>query len=297
MSNQIIVVDPLERLDLLKSLASEVRLRILALLARGGPRNVNEVAAALGLPQSTISSNIQVLVEAGLVQTRAEKGRKGSQKICRSTFSELLIAFKETSPGGGNGTIDVEMPLGLYTRCEVSAPCGLCSGEGIIGLLDVPDTFLDPDRMRAGLLWFTHGFVEYQFPNNAKLSGAVPRALELSMELSSEVPGTSKNWPPSVRRSRLRASSASPCTIKARPTRTLRRCVPRSCSPSTTSAKTWSTRSRRHIAGAARHGKSSARPRTSCTLAVGVLPVGPSWPRSLALWPLCRWSPAFSFRA
>jgi predicted transcriptional regulator len=140
---------------------------------------------------------VQVLVDAGLVQTRAHKGRKGSQKICHSTFSELLIAFKdEAAPAGG--TIDVEMPLGLYTRCEVSAPCGLCSGEGIIGLLDVPDTFLDPDRMRAGLLWFTHGFVEYQFPNNAKLAGTTLAALELSMELSSEVPGTAKNWPSDI---------------------------------------------------------------------------------------------------
>jgi predicted transcriptional regulator len=198
MTNQIIVVDPLERIDLLKSLASEVRVRILELLTRGGPRNVNAIAGALGLPQSTISSNIQVLVDAGLVQTRSEKARKGSQKICRSTFSELLIAFKDANPGSGNGTIDVEMPLGLYTRCEVSAPCGLCSKTGVIGLLDVPDTFLDPDRMSAGLLWFTRGFVEYQFPNNAKLSGAAIAGLELSLELSSEVPGTSRDWPSDI---------------------------------------------------------------------------------------------------
>ena len=46
------------------------------------------------------------------------------------------------------------MPLGLFTNCEVSAPCGLCSTEGVIGLLDVPDFFLDPDRVagRAGLV-------------------------------------------------------------------------------------------------------------------------------------------------
>ena len=48
---------------------------------------------------------------------------------------------------------------------EVSAPCGLCSSDGIIGLLDVPDAFLDPERMKTGLLWFTRGYIEYQFPN------------------------------------------------------------------------------------------------------------------------------------
>lgn len=198
MSNQIIVVDPLERIDLLKSLASEVRVRILDLLNRNGGRNVNQIAEGLGLPQSTISANVQILVDAGLIQTKSQRARKGSQKVCYSTFSEVLIAFKDRSRSQNDGPIEVAMPLGLYTRCEVTAPCGLCSSEGVIGLLDVPDTFLDPDRMRAGLLWFTRGFVEYQFPNNATLAKATVGALELAMELSSEVPGTSRDWPSDI---------------------------------------------------------------------------------------------------
>jgi predicted transcriptional regulator len=68
----------------------------------------------------------------------------------------------------------------------------------VIGLLDVPETFLDPDRMKAGLLWFTRGFVEYQFPNNSKLTGTAVGALEVSFEASSEVPGTSTNWPSDI---------------------------------------------------------------------------------------------------
>jgi predicted transcriptional regulator len=197
MTKEMLVIDPIERIDILKSLSSEVRVRILRLLKRSGPRNVNQVAEELGLPQSTVSSNIQVLVDAGLVQTRSQKARKGSQKLCHATFTGILVAFKE-EPTAAGAAIEVEMPLGLYTRCEVSAPCGLCSREGVVGLLDVPDTFLDPDRMRAGLLWFTRGFVEYQFPNNAKLAGAPLAALELSLELSSEVPGTSKDWPSDI---------------------------------------------------------------------------------------------------
>lgn len=198
MTNQILVVDPLERQDIMRSLASDVRVRMLEHLTRQGPRNVNQVAAELDLPQSTVSSNIQILVDAGLVQTRSEKGRKGSQKICHSTFTEMLIAFKDPTPPQAANAIEVAMPIGLYTRCEVSAPSGLCSPEGVIGLLDVPDTFLDPDRMRAGLLWFTRGFVEYQFPNNAKLAGVSVQAVELAVELSSEVPGTSKDWPSDI---------------------------------------------------------------------------------------------------
>lgn len=198
MTSQIIVVDPLEKLDLLRSLASEVRIRILELLHKKGPKNVNQVADELGLPQSTVSANIQVLVDAGLIETRSQKARKGSQKVCYPIVSEILIAFKDRGAAQGLDVIEVAMPLGLYTRCEVSAPCGLCSKDGVIGLLDVPDTFLDPDRMRAGLLWFTRGFVEYQFPNNATLANARVEALELALELSSEVPGTSKDWPSDI---------------------------------------------------------------------------------------------------
>lgn len=196
MTKEMMVIDPIERIDILRCLASETRVRILRLLQQGGPRNVNQVAAELGLPQSTVSSNIQALVDAGLVETRAQKARKGSQKLCHSTFTELLIAFKDRP--AALGAIDVEMPLGLYTRCEVSAPCGLCAPDGVIGLLDVPETFLDPDRMRTGLLWFTRGFVEYQFPNNAKVAATPLAALELSLELSSEVPGTSRDWPSDI---------------------------------------------------------------------------------------------------
>jgi len=197
MSNKYLVVDPAERLDLIKGLASEVRVSILKLLGTQGAKNVNQIAEELGLPQSTISSNLQVLEKVGLVITRTQKARKGSQKVCQSVFSEILVAFNDSHAEGAED-LEVAMPLGLYTRCEVTGPCGLCSADGVIGLLDVPDTFLDPGRMKAGLLWFTRGYVEYQFPNNAKLAGKSLTAIEFSMELSSEVPGTSADWPSDI---------------------------------------------------------------------------------------------------
>lgn len=198
MSRNFLVVDPEEGIEVLKGLASPVRVRILKLLHVSGPLNVNDIAEALDLPQSTVSSNVQILEEATLIRTETQKARKGNQKVCHSTFDEVLVMFKEDiSPLRANA-IEVAMPLGLYTSCEVSAPCGLCSSEGIIGLLDVPDTFLDPDRMKAGLIWFTRGFVEYQFPNNAKLSKSEIESIEFALELSSEVPGTSADWPSDI---------------------------------------------------------------------------------------------------
>lgn len=198
MSRNFLLVDPEERPDVLRGLASPVRVRILKTLHLKGGMNVNDIAAELDLPQSTVSSNLQILEEAGLVRTETQKARKGNQKICRAVFDEVLVMFKEDVAASRPDIIEVAMPVGLYTSCEVSAPCGLCSPDGIIGMLDVPDTFLDPDRMKAGLIWFTRGFVEYQFPNNAKLSHKTIESLEFSIELSSEVPGTSADWPSDI---------------------------------------------------------------------------------------------------
>lgn len=198
MSRNFLLIDPEERPEVLKALASEVRVAILKLLHIEGAMNVNDIAAKLQQPQSTVSSNMQTLVEAGLVRTETQKARKGNQKICHSLFDEVLVMFKEDIRPLKANVIEVAMPLGLYTSCEVSAPCGLCSTEGIIGLLDVPDTFLDPERMKTGLIWFTRGYVEYQFPNNARLAQQKINSMEFSIELSSEVPGTSADWPSDI---------------------------------------------------------------------------------------------------
>lgn len=197
MTGKVLVIDPVERQDLIKGLASEVRINILKLLRKGGAKNVNQIAEQLALPQSTVSINLKILEDCGLIYTESQRAKKGSQKLCHSAFQEILISF--TEPVAENrDMIEVSMPIGLYTEFEVTSPCGLCSKDGVVGLLDVPDTFLNPDRMKAGLLWFTRGYVEYQFPNNTLITKAKPKALEFSMELSSEVPGTDANWPSDI---------------------------------------------------------------------------------------------------
>jgi predicted transcriptional regulator len=110
----------------------------------------------------------------------------------------VLVMLRDEVSGVNANTIEVAMPIGLYTSCQVSAPCGLYSSHGIIGVLDALGTFLDPDRMNAGLMCFTRGFVGYQFPNNARHVGKVVTALEFWLELSSELPGTTSDRPPDI---------------------------------------------------------------------------------------------------
>ena len=192
------VIDPDKDHVALKGIASPSRVSILRLLHRHGGMNVNDIARRLGLPQSSVSSNVQVLEEAGLLRTESQKAKKGSQKICHAIYDELIVSFRDSEALIDPNQIEVSMPLGLYTNSAVTGPCGICSPEGVIGLLDVPETFLDPERMKASLLWFTSGYVEYQFPNNAKLTGDGIDAIEFVMEISSVVPGTLSDWPSDI---------------------------------------------------------------------------------------------------
>lgn len=184
--------------EAVRSLASPLRLDILRLLRERGPMNVNDIGQALGLPQSTVATNVQMLERSSLLRTETVKARKGQQKICSTPFDEIVIRLAPPPVEQRENVVEVAMPIGLYTGCSVSAPCGLCSVEGVIGLLDVPDHFLDPGRMQAALIWFSRGYVEYKFPNNARLMQAGIEAIEFSLEISSEVPGTNLDWPSDI---------------------------------------------------------------------------------------------------
>jgi predicted transcriptional regulator len=188
---RIMVIQLPQDLRALKGLASDVRLRILEVL-RKGEKNVNEIKDALKLPQSTIAINIQQLEEARLIETRSLKAAKGTQKICSALYDEFVLQFSE--PVTAKDAIEVEMPIGLFIEYRVSPPCGMCSKEKIIGFLDTPASFLEPERVKAGLLWFEKGHVVYQFPNNALYQKKPVRRLEVTAELSSETPGTNPQW-------------------------------------------------------------------------------------------------------
>ena len=191
-----LVINPLEDISKLKALASEPRIQMLDLL-RDRTLNINEISDSLHLPQSTVATHISILEDAGLIVTESVKAKKGNQKLCSPSFREILIQFPEKHNNEKN-YIEVEMPIGIFTDCQVTAPCGLCSYDKIIGLLDIPDSFLNPERMKAGLLWCGSGSFEYKFPNNTMYESKKLSKLELSMELSSETPGTNSNWPSDI---------------------------------------------------------------------------------------------------
>lgn len=194
--NNMLMINPRQDVHILKALASEVRVKILSAL-QNGPMNINDLARVLGIPQSTAATNVQVLEQCGLVESEMQKATKGTQKVCRTSYSEYIVQFLD-APVRRDDVITVEMPVGLYVHCSISPPCGLCSTRKVIGYLDDTGSFLEPDRVKAGLIWFEKGSVQYQFPNNSYSGDRTVRKVEVSMELSSETPGTNQDWPSDI---------------------------------------------------------------------------------------------------
>lgn len=190
--DKILIIHPKQDIHIMKGLASEIRIDILKCLIKE-EMNINALSEYLNLPQSTVATNVQMLEKCGLINTRIIKGVKGNQKICCCEYSQFVINLKREAEFTKN-TVRVEMPIGLFIDYKVSPPCGMCSSTQVIGFLDSPESYLEPDRVKAGLLWFEKGFVKYKFPNNAFSQKREIKKMEISMELSSETPGTNPDW-------------------------------------------------------------------------------------------------------
>lgn len=180
---------------MLKALASVPRLRILQMLSDEG-RTVNEVAEALSLPPSTAAAQIKVLEDAGFVRSELQPASHGLQKVCARTYDNLTLQLPYLPDTPSNST-EVSMPVGAYTSFEVTPTCGLASHAGLIGYLDDPPSFYEPDRIHAGLVWFRSGYLEYTFPNRLQ-KGSTLTSLLVSMEICSEAPLHNDNWPSDI---------------------------------------------------------------------------------------------------
>jgi len=181
--------------QILKGLASNKRIEILRYLA-GRSCSVNEIAAALDMPTSTATMHINLLEKAGLIRTELKPATRGVQKVCFRLYDQVVMAL----PGGerpSENTIDISMPIGAYVDCRVTPTCGLASETNIIGHFDDPDTFYDPERFRAQLMWFKQGYVEYRFPNRLP-PHATLESIQISMEVCSEAPLHNPDWPSDI---------------------------------------------------------------------------------------------------
>jgi len=194
--SRVLLVEGDEVLHVTKALASETRQAMLGLLT-DQVLNVSELAAAMNMPHSTVSFNINQLQAAGLVSVEIEPGTRGTQKLCAKRYDEVRIRLPGAAVESAQNVISVSMPIGSYRHVEAKPSCGLVSEHKIIGLLDNPRSFFEPEHVHAQLLWFAEGYVEYAFPNNLPY-GTRATSLDLSMEICAEAPGFNPDWPSDV---------------------------------------------------------------------------------------------------
>lgn len=180
-----------------KAISSEVRLEILKCLVTKS-MTISELASAFYLPMSSMCLHIKILKEAGLITVSPRPGIHGSQKLCGINAASIsLDIFAHTSKQSRKPPVLVHMPIGHYTNCDIHPPCGIVTANQYLSQEDSPHGFYTPDRTDAALLWFTWGFLEYQFPNKYLQQDAVSQ-VEFSFEICSEAPGYNNNWPSDI---------------------------------------------------------------------------------------------------
>lgn len=173
-----------ERLVLLgKALSIPTRLDILSLL-ENEEKNINEIAEALSVPASSAAAHVRVLEAAGLIKTDLQPGIRGSMKVCKkiADYAEINLSSQGLNEFQ---TEVIQMPIGNYVDYCVEPTCGLVGEKSPIGEEDEPRCFYHPERVRAKLLWFGKGYVEYRFPNHF-LQKRKESKVELSFEVCSE---------------------------------------------------------------------------------------------------------------
>lgn len=181
-----------------KALSIPDRVRILELLGTRA-MNLNEISKELDIPVSSVSNHINALSEAELVLVTYQPSAKGHVKMCSSMVTSAEVKYKLQGSHEQGNEYSIEMPVGMYCDCNVSAPCGIVGAEKRLVMFDMPDYFYSPERKDAELLWFEYGYVSYRFPY-AVTGGGVPHPNEISfsLEICSEAPYYRDVWPSDI---------------------------------------------------------------------------------------------------
>ena len=185
-----------DTLEKFKALASEPRLKILEHLAHH-LCNLTELSEALNMNLATTTMHVNILERAGLIVCEYRPGERGTQRICGCLFDWVNLHMVRRRDENVGQVLEYSIPVGSYSDFQVTPTCGLVSEGGLIGLLDDPASFYEPERLNAELLWFHSGYVTYRCPNRLP-PGVQVESLSLSLELCSEAPMHRLDWPSDI---------------------------------------------------------------------------------------------------
>jgi predicted transcriptional regulator len=179
----------------LKALASDWRLRILRELGTQ-TRSIAQLATALGIPAVTTTMHVKALEEANLIVTKLVPASRGLQKVCSRTYDQIVIALPSLDPETVDA-VEIAMPIGAFVDIDAVPTCGLATDRALVGMLDDPASFFEPERVDAQILWFRHGWVDYRFPYRVP-PGAEPLGVQVRMEICSEAPMHNDDCPSDI---------------------------------------------------------------------------------------------------
>lgn len=186
-----------EGLEIFKALGSELRINIIKLLQENHEMNMNELATSLGITNGALTSHIKKLEESGIIQVMTERGSHGNQKVCKVAVDKIVVDVESEENEEDQNIYNTEVKVGHYSDYEVYPTCGLATSQAIIGEVDDPRYFSHPDRINAGILWFTKGYIEYIIPNLLPSATKIDQ-ITVSLEISSEAPGINNDWPSDI---------------------------------------------------------------------------------------------------
>lgn len=177
-----------------KALGSEKRLAILHFLG-SHTSSVLEICEALDMTFTTATQHINILERAGIIKTELQPNTRGVKKVCWRAYDKILIQLPILRDESEK--MEISMPIGAFSDIQGLPTCGLISETSIIGQLDDPASFFEPDHIYAQMLWFSKGYVEYCFPNHLT-PASIFETLELSFEACSEAPLSHPDWPSDI---------------------------------------------------------------------------------------------------
>lgn len=186
-----------EGLEVFKAIGSELRINIIKLLQENHEMNMNELATSLGITNGALTSHIKKLEESGIIQVMTERGGHGNQKICKVAVDKIVVDVESEETEEDQNIYNTEVKVGHYSDYNVYPTCGLATSKAIVGEVDDPRYFSHPDRINAGILWFTKGYIEYMIPNLLPSATKIDQ-ITVSLEISSEAPGINNDWPSDI---------------------------------------------------------------------------------------------------
>lgn len=180
-----------------RALSVPERIKILHLLLNQN-MNLTSISQQLNLPVGSVARHIDTLVDAGLISVYYQPGLKGHTKYCSQALLNVQISLDKYDPNElFEPETTVEMPVGMFSHCHITAPCGMLGKEGPLGEFDDPRFFFNPERRNAECIWFQTGELSYNFPTTSLLHKKCT-SLSFAFEVCSETTYFNNHWPSDI---------------------------------------------------------------------------------------------------